>query len=167
MWVKNKKQLLENAETPELRRARGTLVEIVNKAIASADPSSAMHNRLRLKGKHLKVGAREFDLSEARKIIVVGGGKASGNMAEALEEILGDRIAEGVVNVPEGMASKSRARRIDLVEAGHPLPTEAGVGGAERMTSLVSGLSPRDLVICILSGGLGSCHLSRRWNFPR
>lgn len=153
MPVKNERQLLENAKTSELRRARSILIEIVNKAIASADPSSAMRRRLRLEGGRLRVGAHEFDLSEVGKIIVVGGGKASGNMAEALEEILGDMITGGVVNVPEEMAPKYHTRKIDLVEAGHPLPTEAGVRGAERMIDLVSNLGPRDLVICLLSGG--------------
>ncbi len=153
MSVKNEKQLLENAETPELRRARGILIEVVNKAITSADPSSAMHRRLRLGGERLRVGAREFDLSEVRKIIVVGGGKASGSMAETLEEILGDRITGGVVNVLQGTASKYHPQKIGLVEADHPLPTEAGVRGAERMMDLVSGLGPKDLVICLLSGG--------------
>jgi glycerate-2-kinase len=153
MPVKNEQQLLENAKTSELRRARGILIEIVNKAIASADPSSAMRQRLRLEGESLRVGGQEFDLSKAGKIIVVGGGKASGKMAEVLEEVLGDRVTSGVVNVPEGATSKYRARKIELVEAGHPLPTEAGVRGAERMIDLVSDLGPRDLVICLLSGG--------------
>lgn len=144
---------MENATTSELRRARGILIKIVNKAIASADSSSAMRRRLRLEEECLRVGTQEFDLSEVGKIIVVGGGKASGKMAEVLEEILGDRVTGGVVNVPEGMASEYRVREIDLVEAGHPIPTEAGVRGAERMIDLVSGLGPRDLVICLLSGG--------------
>lgn len=108
---------------------------------------------MKLEGERLRVRTRKFDLSEVGKIVVVGGGKASGKMAEALEEILRDRITEGVVNVPQGTASKYRARKIDLVEAGHPLPTEAGVRGTERMMDLVSGLGPKDLVICLLSGG--------------
>lgn len=153
MPVKNERQLLENAKTSELRAARSILIEIVNKAIASADPSSAMCRRLRLEGGRLRVGTHEFDLSEVGKIIVVGGGKASGNMAEMLEEILGDRVTGGVVNVPKGMVSKYHTRKIDLFEAGHPLPTEAGVRGTERIINLVSGLGPRDLVICLLSGG--------------
>lgn len=153
MPVKNEQQLLENAKTSELRRARGILIEIANRAIASADSSSAMARRLRLEEGRLRVGTQEFDLSEVERIIVVGGGKASGNMAEVLDEKLGDRVTGGVVIVPKGATSKYRARKIEFVEAGHPLPTEAGVRGAERMMDLVSGLGPRDLVICLLSGG--------------
>lgn len=153
MAVKNESQLLENAETPDLRRARKILVEIVNKAIDSADPSSAMHSRVELEKERLRVGNREFDLSETGKIVVAGGGKASGKMAEALEEIFEGKIARGIINVPEGTASKYNVGRIELVEAGHPLPTEGSVKGAEEIMGLASGLGPQDLVICLLSGG--------------
>jgi len=153
MSVKNERQLLDNAKTPELRRARQILIELVNKAIESTDPSSKMRSQVKIDGERLKIGTHEFDLSEVRKIIVVGGGKASGNMAEVLEEIFGDRVTGGVVNVPEGTASGYRTRKIKLVEAGHPLPTGAGAKGAEEMIDLVSGLGPQDLVVCLLSGG--------------
>ena len=145
--------MLDNAKTPELRRTRQILIELVNRAIESANPSSKMWSRVRIDGKRLKIGTYEFDLSEVGKIIAVGGGKASGNMAEVLEKIFGDRITGGVVNVPEGTASGYRTRKIKLVEAGHPLPTEAGVKGTEEMIDLVSGLEPQDLVVCLLSGG--------------
>ncbi len=145
--------MLDNTKTPELRRARQILIELVNTAIESADPSSKMRSQVKIDGERLKIGTHEFDLSEVRRIIVVGGGKASGNMAEVLEEIFGDRVTGGVVNVPEGTASGYRTRKIKLVEAGHPLPTEAGVKGAEEMIDLASGLEPRDLVVCLLSGG--------------
>jgi len=153
MPVKNESQLIDNAKTPELRRARGILIEVVKKAIASVDPSIAMRRRLRKDGTRLRVGDQEFDLSKAGKIVVVGGGKASGRMAEVLEEIIGNRITGGVVNVSEGTAAEHRLRRIKLIEAGHPLPTEASVKGAEEMMDIVSGLGPNDIVICLLSGG--------------
>jgi glycerate-2-kinase len=153
MLIKNEGQLLDNAKTPELRRARGILIEVVKKAIASADPSAAMRRLLRKDEARLRVGGQEFDLSKAGKIVVVGGGKASGKMAEVLEEIIGDRITGGVVNVLEGTASEHRLRRVKLIEAGHPFPTEASVKGAEEMMDIVSGLGPKDIVICLLSGG--------------
>jgi glycerate 2-kinase len=153
MPVRNERQLLENAKTIELLRARGILIEILDRAIASVEPSIAMRRRLRLEQERLMVGSKEFGLSEVGKIVVVGGGKASGRMAEVLEEILEDRITEGMVNVAGGTASKHRLRIIKLIEAGHPIPTEASVRGAEDMMNLVAGLGPQDIVICLLSGG--------------
>lgn len=153
MSVKNKKQLIENAETPELQKIRKVLLEIVNKAIDSAGPSSAMLRKLELEGEKLVVEDKEFDLQNTGKIVVVGGGKASGKMAEALEEILGEKITTGVINVSEGTASKFDVETIELIEAGHPLPTEGSLKGAEKIMDLVSNLTPQDLVICLLSGG--------------
>lgn len=153
MAVKNEQQLLDNAKTPELRRARRILIEVADRAIASADPSSAVRRQLMVERGRLMVGTHEFDLSKVGKIVVVGGGKASGKMAEVLEEMLGDRIAGGVINVPEGTASKHRLSRVKLYEAGHPLPDEMSVKGAKEMVDLVSGLRHQDLVICLLSGG--------------
>jgi glycerate 2-kinase len=153
MPVRNERQLLENAKTIELLRARGILIEIVDRAIAAVEPSIAMRRGLRLEEERLTVGDKEFNLLEVGKIVVVGGGKASGRMAEVLEEILEDRITEGLVNVSEGTAPKHRLHIIKLNEAGHPIPTEASVRGAEAMLNLVTGLGPQDMVICLLSGG--------------
>ncbi len=153
MPITNEKQLLKNSETPETLRARSILVEIVNAAIAAVNPFSAMQRHLRLEKGRLMVGNKALEISELDKVVVVGGGKAGGAMSEALERVIGDRISSGLVNVPQGTRSKYRTRKIGLAEAGHPLPTEGGARGAERMMNLVRGLGTRDLVICLLSGG--------------
>jgi len=153
MAVANEQQLFKNAETAEILRARNILVEIVNESIAAVNPFSAMHRYLKLEKDLLIAGEKEFDISRIGKIVVVGGGKAGGAMSEALELIVGDKISEGIVNIPLGTATKYRTQRIVLVEAGHPLPTVDGINGAEKMLNLVSGLGPRDLTICLLSGG--------------
>jgi hypothetical protein len=64
MLVKNEKQLLENAKTSELRRARSILIEMVNKAIASADSSPAMRRRLKIEDAVL--GLRQEHLTSVR-----------------------------------------------------------------------------------------------------
>jgi len=84
---------------------------------------------------------------------VVGGGKASGGLAEALEKILGDRITSGVVNVLHGTKDRYSVQRVELNEARHPIPDEAGERGARRMLRLVDGMRKEDLVICLISGG--------------
>jgi len=151
--VKNADELLGNARTRKLRKSREILMELIESAVESANPFSAILRHVRVEREWLKIGSHEFNLEKIGDIVVVGGGKASAAMAEALENILGDRITRGIVNVPEGTASGHRTRRIELTEAGHPLPTEAGVEGAKRMLAAVGGLSPRDLVISLISGG--------------
>jgi len=91
-------------------------------------------------------------LSKFRSIYVVGGGKACGPMAEALVELLGDRIKEGAINVPHSSASY-RTGRVKLQRASHPIPDQSGVEGATRMLDLVDKAEEKDLVFCMISGG--------------
>ncbi|GBC75725.1 D-glycerate 2-kinase [archaeon HR06] len=108
-------------------------------------------NNIFLKGKELKIKDKFFDLSLFNRIFVIGGGKASGAMAEALEEILGERIEEGYVNILEGQSFKTK--RIKLIEATHPFPSEKGVKGVELMLNLLKDSDEKDLIICLISGG--------------
>jgi len=149
--VKNADELLNNSRTPKLRKARGVLIELANSAIKSADPSLAVRRWVKLENGKLLVGNHDFDLGEVEKIIVVGGGKASGAMGETLEELLGEKLTEGVVNIPQAQSDKNS--KIEFVEAGHPLPTKSGVEGARKMIDLLEDLGPGDLAICLISGG--------------
>lgn len=92
----------------------------------------------------------------AGRTIVVGAGKSAAAMARALEDNW-DGPLEGLVVTRYGHGV--RCRRIEVFEASHPVPDEAGVNAAERMLSLVKGLGPYDLVISLISGG-GSSLLS-------
>ncbi len=91
------------------------------------------------------------DLSRHRRILVVGAGKASGAMARALEEILGDRISGGLVVVKDGHTA--RTRKIKLVEAGHPIPDERGLRASNEILALARSAGADDLVIVLVSGG--------------
>jgi glycerate-2-kinase len=90
-------------------------------------------------------------LKKLKRVYVVGGGKASGSMAEAVEQILGKRVTGGFVNVPHGC--KNRTSRIELHEANHPIPDEAGVDGTRRILEIAKQAERDDLIICLISGG--------------
>ncbi|MFO0809669.1 MAG: DUF4147 domain-containing protein [Gemmataceae bacterium] len=95
-------------------------------------------------------------IAAARRILVVGGGKAGGAMAAGLETALGDHTAkvEGIVNVPEGpQPATLRVRLHPARPAASNHPTVAGVEGVERMLTLVGNAGSDDLVLCLLSGG--------------
>jgi glycerate 2-kinase len=97
------------------------------------------------------------------RTVVVGGGKASGAMVAALDALWPqDAPLEGLVltryhHTPPAYAA--RPGRIELREAAHPVPDEAGLRGAAEMMQRVRGLGPDDLVIALVSGG-GSALLS-------
>jgi hydroxypyruvate reductase len=84
------------------------------------------------------------------RTIVIGAGKASAAMAEALEANW-DGPLEGLVVTRYGYARP--CERIQIVEAAHPLPDEAGLRAAEAIAHIVTGLSADDLVIALISGG--------------
>ena len=90
------------------------------------------------------------------RTIVVGTGKASAAMAQALEKSWTGPL-EGLIVTRYGHAVP--CKQIEIIEAAHPVPDDAGTKGAKRMLAMVKGLSPDDLVIALISGG-GSALLS-------
>jgi len=92
-----------------------------------------------------------LDARRFEKILVVGAGKATARMCQALEEILGDRISDGVIVVKRGYVAD--LRRVRIVEAAHPIPDEAGVQGVTEMLRILDALDERALVFALISGG--------------
>ena len=90
------------------------------------------------------------------RLIVIGAGKASAAMAQAVEEHWTGDLT-GLVVTRYGYAVP--CKRIAIIEAAHPVPDAAGEAAARQMLKRVSGLSPDDVVLCLISGG-GSALLS-------
>lgn len=86
----------------------------------------------------------------AGRTIVIGAGKASAEMARALEKHWPGELS-GVVVTRYGYAVP--CERIEILEAAHPVPDQAGLDAAERILQTVQGLNEDDLVICLISGG--------------
>ena len=109
-------------------------------AIRAADPVQAMRA-------HWPIDPEKY-----RNIYVVGAGKAAGVMAAEAESILGPRITAGAINTKHGH-SPGELRYIQVTEAAHPIPDEAGIRGAEKIAALAARAGEGDLVLCLLSGG--------------
>ncbi len=149
--VENKATLVGKAQTQALKKARMLVLDSYEAALNAVQPQKLIQSNLTLHDSILKVGNLFFDLQKFSHIYVVGGGKASGEMAAALEQILGKWITNGVVNVPKG--SKTKTEKIVLNEASHPVPDEAGVLGAKQMLQIAKQAGQDDLLICLISGG--------------
>ena len=132
-------------------RQRRQVVRVMEAALRAVDPARAVAEHLRREGDALWVADRRYDLAAFRHVYVVGAGKAGAPMAQAAEEILGDRIRAGALNVKYGYTLPTR--RVTLHEAGHPIPDEAGLAGARRIGALLEGAGEDDLVLCLISGG--------------
>jgi glycerate 2-kinase len=118
---------------------RRQALRIFKAALKAADPYQAVL-------RHLRIDPKPY-----RNIFVIGAGKASAQMARAVERLLGARITGGLVNVKDGHGAK--LRRIQINECGHPIPDQRGVAGARRIAQIASQAGEDDLVICLISGG--------------
>ena len=115
---------------------RALLLKMFEAAIESAQPGHCVPRHLPAPGKG--------------RTIVIGAGKASSAMAQALENSWAGPLS-GLVVTRYGYAVP--CERIEIVEAAHPVPDEAGLHAARRMMDMVSGLRADDTVICLISGG--------------
>lgn len=132
---------------------RQSALAIFRAALDAADPRAAVHRTMRREGNRLRVGTREYDLARVRCVFVVGFGKASAAMAQAVEEILGDKIERGAVTVKYGHIAPLASPRIQLYEAGHPLPDANSLRGTQEILRWLDATSNDDLIVCVISGG--------------
>ncbi|MCW4048191.1 MAG: glycerate kinase [Candidatus Bathyarchaeota archaeon] len=151
--INGKQQLIDNGLTPKYRKLRQDALDIIEAALESVDPRKAVNDILRIEDDVLVIDKLRLPFDELEKIMIVGGGKASGIMVEAVESILGDQITGGNVNVLRGTKDRYQSNWVNLNPAGHPVPDEDGVQGVKDMLQSVSGLSKNDLVLALISGG--------------
>ena len=149
--ISNLNQLAKNGQTPTDRKARKLALKSLEAAVNAVDPEKIIRKRVRLENSTLKVDEYALNLAGFRRIFVVGGGKASGRMAEALEKILKNRITSGIINVPK--TDQSRTEIIKLHKSSHPIPDESGVEGTRQMMRIAEQAGRDDLVISLISGG--------------
>ena len=135
----------------DLAGLRRSARRILDAAIAAGDAGRLTRRALQREGPRLRVGDRVFDLGRVRRVVVVGTGKASGTMAEAAEAALDGAPVEGLVAVKERRGPG--ARRVRVVESGHPIPDARGEAAAEEILRLARDAGPDDLVLCLISGG--------------
>lgn len=136
---------------------RSLALDVLHAALRAVDPAEAVRRYVTLAGETLRIGAQSYDLARIEHIYVVGAGKAGATMASAIESILGGRLSAGWVNTKYGhrlaSSAASHGARLVVHEAGHPVPDQSGVQGTQEIMALLEKAGPRDLVICLISGG--------------
>jgi hydroxypyruvate reductase len=132
-------------------KMREHAMQIFEAGLQAVDPVEAIKRHTRLEKDILFIDDRQFNLKDYDRILVVGAGKAVAPMAKAVEDLLENRISDGVIVVKDehGLPLK----KVKIREASHPVPDERGVQGTEEILSLVEKAAERDLVICLISGG--------------
>ena len=141
--IQNREQV---AVTPE----REKVLEIVDAGLAAIDTAAVMRRDFRLDGTTLRVKDEAYNLDEYRHVYVIGFGKASGQAAEIVEEVLGDKITAGIVL---SVQPSTVCKRIQVIPGTHPLPSAGNVASTQKIIQLAEQADADDLVICIVSGG--------------
>ncbi len=133
---------------------RQLLERMIGEAVRAVDPGRALTQHLRRTGATLFLGTKRYALPKGRRVVVVGAGKAAATMARAVEGILGPHLEGGCVVTK--YHHRVPTKRIEVVEAGHPVPDEAGVAAGRRILDLVRSLKTSDLLLVLISGGASS-----------
>src|SRR3989442_13485174 len=136
-----------------LDKLRRDVLHAMNAALVAADPTRIIRKNLKLIGSVLHVGKLQYSLKDYRRIFVIGGGKASGYMAEEVEKLVGKWITRGLVIIPDYLHPRPQGRRIKYHAATHPIPTRKGMAGVLAMLELIENVSRDDMVIVLLSCG--------------
>jgi glycerate 2-kinase len=134
---------------------REALVDIFEAGVRAAHGESLLAAHGRFDGRALTYARgrdrAQLDIPSEGRLVVVGAGKAAAGLGAGLEAVLGDRIDAGRLVVKYGHGAP--LRRIEVLEAAHPVPDAAGEAATWRVLEMVAGLGPQDRVIVLITGG--------------
>jgi glycerate 2-kinase len=127
---------------------REDLQEILEAGLTAADPQRAVRRALELEDSAILAAEKRF---EPRRVFVLAAGKAAGAMAQAAEELLGEKVSGGLVVTKDGHDPGPEG--FETVFASHPEPDERSVEAARRVQELAESLGEEDLLLALISGG--------------
>jgi glycerate 2-kinase len=120
------------------------------KTVEAIEPYSIINRAMRIDGSRLHIADEEITLDDFDEVVLIGIGKASLRMGEAVESILGDRFSRGL------LVTNRRAPAVvksEVIVAGHPLPDENSILAGRRVIELVKSCRADSFVIFLISGG--------------
>lgn len=145
--VGNKIKNLQSLATSD---SRLTLLKIIEAGLEAIDTKTVVAGQVTMAGSDLVIAGESFDLKEVNRLFVFGVGKCALDAAEELERILGERLSGGRVI---DLRSNPNLKKIISGAGNHPLPTARNVEQTKDLIAGLTGLSERDLVIFVVSGG--------------
>ncbi|SNR34893.1 glycerate kinase type-2 family protein [Halorubrum vacuolatum] len=138
------------ARTP----AHALALDCLSAGIEAAHPRALVEESIDVTDGRLSVRTVDgteasYDLDAYDRVVLLGGGNAAGTLAAALEDVLGDRLAAGVVVTDAPVETQI----VEQCRGDHPIPTERGVHHTRRVLDMASAAGPDDLVIAGITGG--------------
>ncbi|MFC7166585.1 glycerate kinase type-2 family protein [Halospeciosus flavus] len=124
-------------------------LDCVEAGISAARPDVVVREHVTLDGDTLDVAGETFDLGDYDEVVVLGGGNAAAHVAAALEAVLGDRLADGVVVTDDPVETDV----VEVLPGDHPVPSERGVDSTERLLDAARRTDDETLVLAVVTGG--------------
>ncbi len=141
--IKNKEELATN-------KLRTDALEILEAGYNAVLTDGVIKSKVVLNGGVLSVMGNEYDLDSYDRVFFVGIGKCALDAAESMEELLGERITDGIVI---DVRSGTPLKHLKVYQGTHPLPSEKNMEAAKNIVEMLSDTTERDLVIIVISGG--------------
>lgn len=148
MLFKNYSNLISNGSTPTLQQKRKDILAMLAAAVDAVHPSHIVKDLFR--GPRLVFPSETIDLSSFDHLYLVGFGKASAGMAQAVCDAVA--VTKGVIITNDSTATITHKQIVTII-GGHPLPTEESLQGTEKILSLLRKCNQNDCVVVVISGG--------------
>ncbi len=155
MIFKNYDQLILNGKSQDLQKKRKDILEIFSAALESVNPYVAVQKHLQ--NNMIVFDEKKISLSDFKNIYVIGFGKASVGMAQAICDFIKIKNGAIVTNDPKAHLS---TEKIEITVGGHPIPDEGSIQGAQKILEIAKDCKKNDLLIVLVSGGGSAllCH---------
>ena len=148
MSFKNREKIIENGQTPKLKRIREDVLDILTSALDSVDPYKAVKSRFY--EKKIIVGGKTVDPSNFENIYVVGFGKASVGMTQAVCNSID--VKKGAI-ITNDSNNKVESGCINTFVGSHPIPNQDSIDSTDRIIDIIKMCGNDDLLIVLISGG--------------
>jgi len=158
LYIKNTSELLRSDLDEDQLYLRTIAIEALERSIDAVKPQKLVEKAIKIQDSLLTIQNDEYNLKEFKRIFIIGGGKASAEMAFSLEQLLLDHTNityKGIINVPKGTVNPELLKRskIKINYASHPIPNKNGLKGTKSMIKIIESSNKDDLIICLISGG--------------
>jgi len=159
LYIKNISELLENGIDKQNLKLRKNALDLLERSIQAVKPKILVEKALKIQGERLFINGDEYNLEDFNKLYIIGGGKATAEMAFSIENILAKYSNieyEGIINVPKTVlveSELSERSKIRINYASHPIPDEIGLKGTKDMMKIIENSLDNDLILCLISGG--------------
>ncbi len=145
---------IQNLEQLAVTDARRALLTIADAGLEAIDTRQVMREMLRAEGQTLAIGNERIDLTKIGRLVFVAIGKCAVDASLMVEKVLGDRLTRGIVlDVKPRPTSAPPSVHLHAFCGTHPLPSDENLRAAEAIVQTLTGLTERDLVIFVISGG--------------